>query len=56
MLNPEYVDDVENDPDSVKVGFTDDGQQALEIQLRRSDAHDLGMMLIKKTGWKRKKW
>jgi hypothetical protein len=54
MLNPEYVDDVENDPNSVKVGFTDDGQQALEIQLRKRDAHELGMMLIKKTHWRKK--
>ena len=49
MLNPEYVDPVENDPDAVKVGFTADGQRVLEIQLRKSDAHSLGMMLIKAT-------
>ena len=53
MLNPDYVDEVENDPDTIKMGFTSDGQTALEIQLKRRDAHELGMMLIRATRWKK---
>jgi len=55
MLNPEYVDAVENDPESLKLGFTSDGQNTVEIVIRRKDAHRLGMMLIHKYNERRRK-
>ena len=53
MLNPEYVDDVENDPDSLNLGFTSDGQNVVEIVIRREDAHRFGTMLIQAARKKR---
>jgi len=38
MLNPEYVD-VEDG--IVKLGFTNDGEQALEVQIKESDLKQL---------------
>jgi hypothetical protein len=48
MLNPEYVDFVENDPDSLKLGFTSDGQNVIEIVIRIKDAHRLSEMLLER--------
>jgi hypothetical protein len=55
MLNPEYVDPVENDPSSLKLGFTSDGQNVVEIVIRIKDAHRFGMMLIHKYNERRKR-
>jgi hypothetical protein len=49
MLNPEYVDYDENDPSALKLGFSSDGEDVVEIVIRKEDAHRFGMMLIQKT-------
>jgi hypothetical protein len=55
MLNPEYVDEIENDPSSLKLGFTSDGKNVVEVVIRRNDAHRFGMMLIHKYNEGRKR-
>jgi len=46
MLNPEYVDADENDKNIVKIGFSSDGNNVVEISIQKEDAFRLGEMLI----------
>ena len=47
MLNPEYVDPDENDNSLLKLGFSSEGQNIVEIVIRKQDAHRFGLMLMR---------
>lgn len=46
MLNPEYVDEDEHDKGLVNIGFSSDGNNAVEISIQKKDVFRFGRMLI----------